>query len=155
MLTLVKAHDQPFEAVNQRLLLLPLIFSRGALICSTDHPRVLMVTYQARGAAVPLRPPAPTTGDDRLAILVGRGRATVLRALTIPATTSAAVHGARAGTEHGLGAPLRATGGRRGAPASGRARVLYGLEPAGIALVGLIGEDSVRTEFVSSTGPLP
>ncbi|MDY7087379.1 MAG: helix-turn-helix domain-containing protein [Actinomycetota bacterium] len=28
-------------------------------------------------------------------------------------------------------------------------RVLYGLEPAGTALVRLLGEDSARTEFVS------
>jgi hypothetical protein len=90
VLTLIKPLEHSFEAVNQRLLLVPLIFSRGALMCSSDHRDVVMVTYQSRGAAVladgPVRAPAET--NDRLAILLGRGRATVLRALTSPASTT-------------------------------------------------------------------
>jgi DNA-binding transcriptional ArsR family regulator len=150
VLTLVKPLDQSFEAVNQRLLLVPLIFSRGALMCSSDHADIVMVTYQARGAAVlASATPASSVADDRLAILVGRGRATVLRALTVPATTTglATALGLAPSTisEHLTGLQAAGVVHRRRA---GR-RVLYGLEPAGIALVNLLGDDSARTEFVS------
>ncbi len=150
VLTLVKPLDQSFEAVNQRLLLVPLIFSRGALMCSGDQRDLIMVTYQSRGAAVLAETPvAPPVADDRLAILVGRGRAAVLRALTVPATTTglATALGLAPSTvsEHLAGLLAAGVVHRRRA---GR-RVLYGLEPAGLALVKLLGEDSARTEFVS------
>ena len=149
VLTLVKPLEQAMEAVDQRLLLVPLIFSRGALMCSGDHPEVVMVTYQSRGAAVladvPVRVPADT--NDRLAILVGRGRATVLRALTSPASTTglATTLGLAPSTVSEHLSALQAAGvvHRRRV---GR-RVLYGLEPAGVALVSLL--DSGAAEFVS------
>jgi DNA-binding transcriptional ArsR family regulator len=149
MLTLIKPLEQSFEAVDQRLLLVPLIFSRGALMCSCDHPDVLMVTYQSRGSAVLAESQAATKAldQDRLAILVGRGRASVLRALTTPATTTglATTLGLAASTvsEHLSGLQAAGVVHRRRA---GR-RVLYGLEPAGVALVGLL--DSGAAEFVS------
>jgi DNA-binding transcriptional ArsR family regulator len=149
VLTLIKPIEQAMEAVNQRLLLVPLIFSRGALICSSDHPEVIMVTYQSRGAAVLADGPIPAMphGDDRLAILVGRGRAGVLRALTTPASTTglATALGLAPSTvsEHLSGLQAAGVVYRRRA---GR-RVLYGLEPAGVALVGLL--DSGAAEFVS------
>ncbi|WP_433376257.1 ArsR/SmtB family transcription factor [Actinoplanes sp. CA-142083] len=148
VLTLVKPLEQSFEAVNQRLLLVPLIFSRGALMCSSDHPDIVMVTYQARGSALLASSPQPVA-DDRLSILVGRGRAAVLRALRTPATTTglAAALGLAPSTisEHLTGLQAAGVVHRRRA---GR-RVLYGLEPAGIALVTLLGDDSAATEFVS------
>ncbi|GAA4732036.1 ArsR/SmtB family transcription factor [Phytohabitans rumicis] len=143
VLTLVKPLDQAFSAVDQRLLLVPLIFSRGALMCSTDHPDIVKVTYQARGAAVladgpPDAEPAPA---DRLSLLLGRGRAAVLRALTTPASTAglAIALGLAPSTVSEHLAALHAAGvvHRRRA---GR-RVLYGLEPAGVALVTLLTED--------------
>ncbi|MGR6321593.1 helix-turn-helix domain-containing protein [Micromonospora soli] len=145
VLTLVKPLDQSFRAVDQRLLLIPLIFSRGALACSTDHPEIVAVSYQARGAAVLAEggptPTADVPGTDRLAILVGRGRAQVLRALARPATTAglAATLGLAPSTVSEHLAALLAAGvvHRRRV---GR-RVLYGLEPAGLALVTLIGSD--------------
>ncbi|MGW5669384.1 ArsR family transcriptional regulator [Micromonospora sp. NPDC003776] len=146
VLTLVKPPEQSFQAVDQRLLLIPLIFSRGALTCSTDHPEVVAVSYQARGAVVLAdRPNGDTTpgtpATDRLAVLVGRGRAQVLRALARPATTAglAATLGLAPSTVSAHLAALLAAGvvHRRRA---GR-RVLYGLEPAGLALVTLIGAD--------------
>ncbi|RQX07695.1 helix-turn-helix domain-containing protein, partial [Micromonospora globispora] len=86
-----------------------------------------------------VRPPDPTT--DRLAVLVGRGRAAVLRAVTRPATTAglAATLGLAPSTVSEHLAALVAAGvvHRRRV---GR-RVLYGLEPAGVALVTLIGAD--------------
>ena len=149
VLTLIKPLEQSFESVDQRLLLVPLIFSRGALMCSGDHPDVLMVTYQSRGAAVLAESQAVSTvnDQDRLAILLGRGRASVLRALTTPATTTglATTLGLAASTvsEHLSGLQAAGVVHRRRA---GR-RVLYGLEPAGVALVGLL--DSGAAEFVS------
>ncbi|MFF5085266.1 ArsR/SmtB family transcription factor [Actinoplanes sp. NPDC000266] len=151
VLTLIKPLDQEMEAVNQRLLLVPLIFSRGALLCSGDHPSIQMVTYQSRGAAVLADSPGPLAGaaEDRLAVLLGRGRAVVLRALTTPATTTglATALGLAPSTvsEHlsnllAAGVVHRRRAGRR---------VLYELEPAGVALVNLLGGDSAATEFVS------
>jgi DNA-binding transcriptional ArsR family regulator len=145
VLSLVKPSERSFKAVDQRLLLIPLIFSRGALTHSTDHPEVLAVSYQARGSALLAEGrPAPTAAEpDRLAVLVGRGRAQVLRALARPATTAglAATLGLAPSTvsEH-LAALL--TAGVVHRRRVGR-RVLYGLEPAGLALVTLIGAGSV------------
>ncbi|MGC4750251.1 ArsR family transcriptional regulator [Micromonospora sp. DT201] len=146
VLTLVKPLEQHFEAVGQRLLLIPLIFSRGALACSTDHPEIVAVSYQARGAALLAEgTPAPAIGTgpttDRLAVLVGRGRAQVLRALTRPASTAglAATLGLAPSTvSEQLSALLSAGVVHR--RRVGR-RVLYGLEPAGLALVQLIGDE--------------
>ncbi|KAB1906582.1 ArsR family transcriptional regulator [Micromonospora sp. AMSO31t] len=143
VLTLVKPSDRAFRAVDQRLLLIPLIFSRGALTHSTDHPEIIAVSYQARGSALLAEgrpaPAAAEPGTDRLAVLVGRGRAQVLRALARPATTAglAATLGLAPSTvsEH-LAALLSAGVVHR--RRVGR-RVLYSLEPAGLALVTLIG----------------
>ncbi|MEU4423114.1 hypothetical protein AB0F81_21015 [Actinoplanes sp. NPDC024001] len=151
VLTLVKPLSQSYEAIDKRLLLVPLIFSRGALSCSTDHPDVIMVTYQSRGAAVLAETPAPPVAaeSDRLAVLVGRGRAAVLRGLTVPSTTTAlaVALGLAPSTvsEHLAGLQAAGVVHRRRA---GR-RVLYGLEPAGVALLNLLGGDSAAAESVS------
>ncbi|GLY01461.1 MULTISPECIES: helix-turn-helix domain-containing protein [Actinoplanes] len=151
VLTLVKNLDRDVVATDKRLLLVPLIFSRGALSCSTDHPEIMMVTYQARGAALlaEAAPPVAAADDDRLAILLGRGRAVILRALTTPATTTALASalGLAPSTvsEHLTGLLAAGVVHRRRA---GR-RVLYGLEPAGLALVTLLGDDSAGAESVS------
>ncbi|MEV0714090.1 helix-turn-helix domain-containing protein [Asanoa sp. NPDC050611] len=146
VLTLVKHLDHTFSAVDRRLLLIPLIFSAGALMCSTDHPEVVAVSYQARGAAVLAeRRPRPA-GPDRLAILLGRGRAAVLDALARPATTVglAATLGLAPSTVSEHLAALTAAGvvNRRRV---GR-RVLYSLEPAGLALLNLLGDDQARAQ---------
>ena len=140
VLTLVKSLEHSFQAWDKRLLLVPLIFSRGALTCSTDDPHVVAVSYQARGAVVladnsrEVRPE-----PDGLEILVGRGRAAVLRALRRSATTAglASELGLAPSTVSEHLAALTAAGvvHRRRV---GR-RVLYGLEPAGVALVSLLG----------------
>ncbi|MEW2431278.1 ArsR family transcriptional regulator [Micromonospora sp. NPDC047644] len=146
VLTLVKPSEQQFKTVNQRLLLLPLIFSQGALVCATDHPEIIAVSYQARGAAVlaeggPVPAARTSPATDRLAVLVGRGRAQVLRALARPATTAglAATLGLATSTVSEQLSALLAAGvvHRRRV---GR-RVLYGLEPAGLALVQLVGDE--------------
>ena len=138
VLTLVKPADQSFTARDKRLVLIPLIFSRGALMCTSDDPDVVGVSYQARGAVVLADSPAPGADRDRLAILVGRGRAAVLRELATPGTT--AVLAARLGlapstvSEHLAALTAAGVANRRRA---GR-RVLYGLEPAGQALLTLL-----------------
>jgi DNA-binding transcriptional ArsR family regulator len=108
-----------------------------------------MVTYQARGAALLASSAPPAHPDDRLSILVGRGRAAVLRALKTPATTTGLATALRLApstvSEHLTGLQAAGVVHRRRA---GR-RVLYGLEPAGLALVTLLGDDSAATEFVS------
>jgi DNA-binding transcriptional ArsR family regulator len=138
VLTLMKQLDHTYSAHGKRLLLIPLIFSRGALACSTDDPHVVGVSYQARGAVVLADGGEPEIERDRLAILVGRGRAAVLRALATPGTT--AVLAARLGlapstvSEHLAALTAAGVANRRRA---GR-RVLYGLEPAGLALLTLL-----------------
>lgn len=138
VLTLVKTYDDSFTWYDKQLLLIPLIFSRGALAYTTDDPDVIGVSYQARGSAVLADRPEPEVARDRLAVLVGRGRATVLRELTTPGTTAALA--ARLGlapstvSEHLAALTAAGVVNRRRA---GR-RVLYGLEPAGLALLALL-----------------
>ncbi|WP_433245156.1 ArsR family transcriptional regulator [Streptosporangium sp. CA-135522] len=149
VLTLVKppeadrSHEREFAFDDQRLLLIPLIFSRGALMCTTREGDVVAVSYQARGSVVLADRRRERPGEaeqDRLAVLLGNGRAAVLCALyPRPSTTAglAATLGLAPSTvsEHlsilvAAGVAHRHRAGRR---------VLYGLEPAGLALVDLLG----------------
>ncbi|MFD2421190.1 ArsR/SmtB family transcription factor [Amycolatopsis pigmentata] len=141
VLSLVKPVESAFDAVGRRLLLVPLIFAQGILMCSTDLPDTLMVTYQARGTMALAGPSSPEHADDRLAVLLGAGRAAVLRALTEPATTTglATALGLAPSTvsEHlsilqAAGAVHRRRAGRR---------VLYELQPTGMALVSLLTDE--------------
>ena len=147
VLSLPKRHESVLPAHDQRLLLVPLILAQEKLTCSTDHPEILMVTYQARGAAVLAPKPAPSRPSrDRLAQLIGPGRAAVLRALTEPSTTTglAATLGLSPSTVSEQLSSLLETG------AVHRSRigrqVFYGLEPAGAALSALFAEDSDPAE---------
>lgn len=128
-------------AVDQRLLLIPLIFAENMTMVSTDHPQIQSISYQARGAARLASSPAETGShrSDRLAVLVGPTRATLLRALSRPTTTTGLAHelGLAPSTVSEQLAGLLAAGvvqRRR----SGRS-VLYELEPAGVALLSLLG----------------
>ncbi|GIH15861.1 ArsR/SmtB family transcription factor [Rugosimonospora africana] len=139
VLTLVKPKDFRITAQNMRLVLIPLIFSQGALMCSTDDPAVVAVSYQARGATALADGPASVSpGADRLTVLLGRGRAAVLNGLAEPSTTAGLA------TRLGL-APSTVSEHLAGLLAAGvvhRRRigrhVLYELEPAGVALVSLL-----------------
>jgi DNA-binding transcriptional ArsR family regulator len=147
VLSLPKRRESVLVAHDQRLLLVPLILAQDRLTCSTDHADIQMVTYQARGAAVLARQTASSRRPhDRLAQLVGPGRAAVLRALSEPSTTTvlAASLGLSPSTVSeqlnsllDTGAVCRSRSGRH---------VLYGLTPAGSALITLFPEDSVSTE---------
>lgn len=145
VLSLPKSRESRMTTAGRRLLLVPVLFADRTATCSTDHPALLRLTYQCRGAAV-LAPrktagttagttPGTTAGPDRLATLLGERRAHVLRALAIPATTSglAAALGLPASTVSEQLAALHAAGAvhRRRA---GR-QVFYGLEPDGEKLL--------------------
>lgn len=74
----------------------PLLFGAGASLFATGPDDVVFFSYQSRGAAVLGEGPGQVTRcaepgrGDRLDIILGRGRAAVVRALTAaPATTSA------------------------------------------------------------------
>jgi DNA-binding transcriptional ArsR family regulator len=139
VLILPKTRDSRMITVGQRLLLVPVLFADQQITCSTDHPTLLRLTYQCRGAAV-IEPgvgrvTAPDT--DRLGMLVGDRRAQVLRALTVPATTSglavalglpASTVSEQLTTLHAAGVLHRRRAGRR---------VFYGLEPDGRALLSM------------------
>ncbi|MFC3979742.1 ArsR/SmtB family transcription factor [Streptosporangium jomthongense] len=79
-----------------RLVLVPLLFARGTPLCATGSQEEVAIAYQARGSAVlaggrasgAVRQDAEPERGDRLAILVGRGRAAIVRALAVPTTTS-------------------------------------------------------------------
>jgi len=153
VLSLPKRRESVLPAHDQRLLLVPLLLAQERLTCSTDHAEILMVTYQARGAAVLAPKPAPSRPSrDRLAQLVGPGRAAVLRALAEPSTTTglAATLGLSPSTVSEQLTSLLETGTVHRFR-TGR-RVFYGLEPAGTALVELFAEDSDRSEALERPG---
>ncbi|MEV6601592.1 helix-turn-helix domain-containing protein [Actinoplanes sp. NPDC051346] len=151
MLTLAKPLDHALTVRDRRLVLMPVIFAGGHVGCSSSDPELQSVDYQCRGAALlaedSVKP--SVSDDDRLGLLVGRGRASVLRALRTPTTTTglARILGLAPSTVSEHLAALQAAGvaHRRRA---GR-RVFYALAPAGTALVTLLGDDSAGSESVS------
>jgi DNA-binding transcriptional ArsR family regulator len=81
--------DKPSEEMafeGRSLVLIPLVFAKSVLIANQSRDQVVALGYQARGTAE-LAEPAPEA-DGRLDLLLGAGRATVLRALEQPATTT-------------------------------------------------------------------
>lgn len=126
-----------------RLVLVPLVFGRGASYTASAPDGTTAVAYQAEGAAVLLgeaRPPGRTAAGepargDRLEILLGRSRAGVVRGLVAPTTTSdlAAALGLAPSTvsEH-LTALVAAGVVRRRREG---VRVLYELDAPGVALL--------------------
>lgn len=142
VLSLDQGRGTELAADGRRLLLVPSVFAAGKICCSTDHPTLFKLRYQARGSAVlaPTRDAASgTDGHDRLARLLGERRARVLRALTRPATTSglaARLDLPPSTVSEQLAALLAAKTVQR--RRSGR-RVFYSLEPAGDALLSLFG----------------
>lgn len=140
VLTLTKQHDFSFTAADARLVLIPLLFSKGALMCSTD---LVAVSYQARGAVVLADGPVARTAaprPDRLDLLLGHARAEILRTLATPSTTAGLA--GRLGTApstvsehlanlHAAGMVARARAGRR---------VFYSLTPDAASLLELIGD---------------
>ena len=80
--------DKPSEELTlegRSLVLIPLVFAKSVLIANQSRDQVVALGYQARGTA---ELAAPEASDGRLDLLLGSGRATVLRALEQPATTT-------------------------------------------------------------------
>jgi len=92
------------------LLLVPTVF--GVLSLHLDPPWPYAIGYRARGVAGLFGPPDADRVADGLDRLIGSGRAAVLRALAVPATTSqlAAQLGVAVGTVGGQLAVLRDAG---------------------------------------------
>ena len=65
----------------------PLVFTRSVLMGVSEGQRAVALGYQARGTSA-LWAPSEDDEADRLDLLLGHGRATVLRALDQPATTT-------------------------------------------------------------------
>jgi DNA-binding transcriptional ArsR family regulator len=124
-----------------QLTLVPAVFARAQRLLSLGPSGTAAVSYQARGAAAALETrrlsPVDQHPDDPLAILLGRARASVIRSLIVPMTTTGLARslGLAASTvsEHLSG--LVAAGVVKRHRAGGR--VLYELDNGGMALLRL------------------
>jgi DNA-binding MarR family transcriptional regulator len=83
-------YDLEVPVTRSRFMLVPIVFAGGIRLFLQEDDMVAM-SYQARGTGyfrVLTTRPALAQADDRLALLLGRGRAQVVRALDAPATTT-------------------------------------------------------------------
>ncbi|MEV8057734.1 helix-turn-helix domain-containing protein [Streptomyces antimycoticus] len=137
--------DLDWPMTDGRLIIVSVLFARGTRVFSTFHDTAAF-SYQAQGAAVLSgfgrdigKPADDPRWRDSLTILLGRGRAAVLRALLSPTTTTglASSIGLAPSTVSQHLAVLSAAGlvrRHRVGP-----RVLYELEDAGVALLSELG----------------
>jgi DNA-binding transcriptional ArsR family regulator len=148
---------------SKQLVIVTLLFGRGGARCVLGDDGLVGISCQARGATVLENHPIasgrtaaeePVRGD-RLAIVVGRSRAAVLRALVVPTTTSvlAGSLGLSSSTvsEH-LSALVAAgvvTRRRLGS------RVLYELDGPGVAMLGHLDNETGRTSANVLIRPSP
>jgi DNA-binding transcriptional ArsR family regulator len=87
MIELIKDKQCEMHLDGRPLVLIPLVFARGVLMGESQDEQAVALGYQARGTAALWT--AETAGfDGRLELLLGHGRAAVLRALDRPATTT-------------------------------------------------------------------
>jgi DNA-binding transcriptional ArsR family regulator len=80
-----KVHHAELE--GRPLVLVPLVFAGPVLLANQESERTIGLGYQARGTAA-LWAPGAAVHDERLELLLGHGRAAVLRALSRPSTTT-------------------------------------------------------------------
>jgi hypothetical protein len=83
--------DLEVSVTSSQLLLVPTVFAGGVRLF-LQEPGVVAVSYQARATGffqVLTATDRATPTEDRLALLLGNGRAQVVRALKIPQTTTA------------------------------------------------------------------
>ena len=141
VLEVLKGAEHPIDLhlAGRPLVLIPLVFEDGVLVGSPRGGNAIAVGYQARGASA-LWEPADDGPDERLELLLGQGRAAVLRALARPATTTelaARLHYAPSTVSAHLDVLARA-----GLVERHRVRrsVFYGLNDTGSSLVALLTE---------------
>ncbi len=87
IIELYKEKEYDMRLAGRPLVLIPLVFARGVLMGESEDQNAVALGYQARGTAG-LWAPDAATFDGRLELLLGHGRAAVLRALDQPATTT-------------------------------------------------------------------
>ncbi|MGA5699814.1 ArsR/SmtB family transcription factor [Peterkaempfera bronchialis] len=91
LLTAPYHRDLDVTLSRSKLLLVPTVFA-GGLRLFMEEDGVVAMSYQARATGyfhVLTAPGRDTVADDRLALLLGKGRAQVVRALVVPQTTTA------------------------------------------------------------------
>jgi DNA-binding transcriptional ArsR family regulator len=87
VIELFKEKEYDMRLAGRPLVLIPLVFARGVLMGESEDDNAVALGYQARGIA-DLWAPEAAGFDGRMELLLGHGRAAVLRALDQPATTT-------------------------------------------------------------------
>ena len=87
IIELFKEKEYDMRLAGRPLVLIPLVFARGVLMGESEDENAVALGYQARGVAA-LWAPEVASFDGRLELLLGHGRAAVMRALERPATTT-------------------------------------------------------------------
>jgi DNA-binding transcriptional ArsR family regulator len=136
---LIKEKDADLSLGGRPLVLIPLVFAKSVLIGESRYEDVVALGYQARGTATLWAPPEDVD-DGRLELLLGHGRAAVLRALERPATTTELARRLSYAPST-VSAHLDLLS-RAGIVERHRVRrsVYYGLNDAGRSLVALLGD---------------
>ncbi|GGQ60241.1 ArsR/SmtB family transcription factor [Couchioplanes azureus] len=146
VLELTKRLDLEFAAGERRLQLVPQVFAADWILIGEYDPDLFTLPFQVRGAAAlaETRAAAPG-GDERLDLLLGRGRAAVLRQLSEPATTQElAARLAAAPSTISEHLSVLVTTEVVSRQRVGR-RVFYHLTDSGRGLLGLLDRSAVRT----------
>jgi len=84
--------DLTCDVTDSKLLLVPTVFSGGLRLFTTERQNTVAMSYQARATGFfhsLTGTDRRRESEDRLALLLGDGRAQVLRALEMPKTTTA------------------------------------------------------------------
>ncbi|OJF12821.1 ArsR/SmtB family transcription factor [Couchioplanes caeruleus] len=140
------AGDEPVRC-RKRLVAVPMIFGHRTVHWVATGSGTVVVGYQTQGATVLAKPrqyldtAAAEISGDRLALLLGRGRAAVLRGLTEPATTSqlaASLAMSASTVSQHLSVLVAADVAHRRRDGG---RVLYGLGTAGLALLRYLSSE--------------
>lgn len=147
VLTIEKRHVGDVDAGGRGLLLVPVVFGRAAAFVSVEGPWRPTISYAPRGVGLLWSQEVRDESDVPLEILLGRGRATVLLALTDPASTTALA--LRLGVSPSTVSEHLAVLLRAGVVARRRAGrlVLYTLTPRGDRLVELLAADEAAAEI--------
>ncbi|MFI7538341.1 ArsR/SmtB family transcription factor [Streptosporangium sp. NPDC049376] len=82
-----------YDLGDRRMILVPMLAGRDAVIVKLDHPEVVWIAYPVPGAETLWHGPNPRAADE-LTALIGPVRAALLHTLDQPATMSALAAGA-------------------------------------------------------------